>query len=101
MDFKEYNHDNYLKIIVDEDGDSFDVFRNVIRFINENLKVEKSNFDNCYTENSIGFFQINGLKIYVEYSNWTGTLLKIQLPVGIEDKQLLYKVSEQILLGLE
>lgn len=101
MNLREYTHDNFLKIIIDEDGDSYDVFREAISFVINSIKPTKYNFDNCYFNNSSGSFQVEELTIYLEYSNWTGTLIKTKQPLNDEDKQTFYKIAQRIITGIK
>lgn len=74
---KEYNHENKLVFVIDEDGDSFESFQKSSNTIREIINPDESDFKNGYWDESNGYFIKDGITVYLEYSNWTGTVLRV------------------------
>jgi hypothetical protein len=74
---KEYNHESKLVFVIDEDGDSFESFQKSSNTIRETLNPDECDFKNGYWDESNGYFMKDGIIVYLEYSNWTGTILRV------------------------
>ena len=74
---KEYIHENKLVFVIDEDGDSYEVFQRSIDYIQKIINPSEDNFKNGYWDESRGYFIKDNIYVHLEYSNWTGTTLRV------------------------
>jgi hypothetical protein len=74
---KEYIHENKIVFILDEDGDSFETFQESLKFIENYIIPNKIKYKYGYWGESNGYFVKDGITVYLEYSNWIGTVIKV------------------------
>jgi hypothetical protein len=74
---KEYIHENKLCFVIDEDGDSYESFQRTLAYIQNQIKPSVYEFKNPYWNGSDGYFIKDEIIYYLEYSNWTGTVLRV------------------------
>ena len=74
---KEYIHENNLCLLLDEDGDSFESFQKSVDFIESKINPEVKEFKFGYWDESSGHFIKDKITVCLEYSNWTGTVIRV------------------------
>ena len=79
---KEYNHEKKLVFVIDEDGDSFEVFKQSENYIQNVISPSDNNFKNGYWDESSGYFIKDNIRVNLEYSNWSGTTLRVDENIG-------------------
>jgi hypothetical protein len=91
---KEYIYENKLSFLIDEDGDSFESFQLALVFIQSYIKPSAYEFQNPYWNGSKGYFIKDGITVYLEYSNWTGTVLRVD--ENVNDLQKVRQWADEI-----
>jgi len=93
---KEYIYEDKLTFVIDEDGDSFEIFQKAMEIINNLIIPFKSEFKNGYWDESKGYFLKDNITVYLEYSNWTGTVLRVSSQLAEEEIQKVRQWAEEI-----
>jgi hypothetical protein len=91
---KEYNYENKVVIIIDGDGDSFEVYQKSVDYINKYINPNISDFKNGFWGESGGYFIKDEITVYLEYSNWNGTVLRVD--ESVSDLSKVRKWAEDI-----
>ena len=93
---KEYIFENKISFLIDEDGDSFESFHKSLQFVQLKIKPEEYQFQNPFWNGSNGYFIKDNITVYLEYSNWTGTVLRVDENLGDIDLQKVRQWAEEI-----
>lgn len=84
---KDYIYDNRITFVIDPDGDNFESFQKSLLYIQNQIKPDENYLKYGYWEEASGHFIKDGIKVYLEYTNWFGTNLKVD--INISDYSLL------------
>lgn len=93
---KKYNYENKTSFLIDEDGDSFDSFQKSLLFIQLEIKPDDYQFKSPFWNGSNGYFIKDGIKVLLEYSNWTGTVLRVDEHLSKEKLEKVCQWAEDI-----
>ena len=74
---KEYTHDKKKIFILSEDGDDFDFYKRIMKFIRESIRPEDIKEEQVFFDGANSKFIKDNLSLEIEYSNWSGTELKV------------------------